>query len=304
MTFLSLSIGQSGSAGHGALWPWRNSTYTIDFAQNDLLVGTTDPFFWFLIPMIGIVCIGVCVVLHYMALALISLLSLFYSWTFGSRIRGEEKKGALVPKSIQVPVFTPTSPRRRLLATGALLFLVSTIIPYQFAYVVACLVQLSTSVRAHYVARESPSFAHINFNNYVHTIFLLMVWNLPINLPTLVVWVRNLAVHWFTPFSSHHNVMLILPFILLVENLSAGRMVPPVTSRLRHLTNILFFATAVYAAIYGVSHAYVLHYLVNSIAAWLVAVHFTADSWAMADIKSLFFEERSSTSDRKLSKNP
>ncbi|KAI0532561.1 PGAP1-like protein-domain-containing protein [Xylaria digitata] len=304
MTFLSLSIGQSGSMNHGAILPWWSSTSTRDFAQNGLLVGTTDPFFWFLIPMIGIVCVSVCVVLHYIALALISLLSILYGWAFSPKVQNEEKKNALSSKSTQGPVFSQHSPRRRLLTTSILLFLVSTVIPYQSAYVVACLVQLCTSVRAHYVARGNPSAAHINFRNYVHTIFLLMVWNLPINLPTLVVWVRNLAIHWFTPFSSHHNVLSILPFILLVENLTAGRMIPPVTSRLRHLTNVLFFATAVYAAVYGVTYAYVLHYLVNLIAAWLVAIHSTADSWAFASIKSLFIEELSNTSDRKQSKEP
>ncbi|KAI8630592.1 GPI inositol-deacylase [Xylariaceae sp. FL1651] len=304
MTFLSLSIGQSGSTGFGDLWPWQNNISTIDFAQNDLLVGTTDPFFWFLIPMIGIVCIGVCVVLNYIALVLISLLSVFYSWTFAPKVQTDDKKGSLASKSTIAPVFTPTSPRRRLLTTGALLFLISTVIPYQLAYVVACLVQLSTSMRAHYVARETPSLTNINFRNYVHTIFILMVCNLPINLPTLVVWVRNLAIHWFTPFSSHHNVLSILPFILLVENLTAGRMVPPVTSRLRHLTNVLFFATAVYAAVYGVSYAYMLHYLVNLIAAWLVAVHSTADSWALTGIKSLFGEETLTPNERKQSKKP
>ncbi|KAI1352245.1 PGAP1-like protein-domain-containing protein [Xylaria sp. FL0043] len=304
MTFLSLSIGQSGSVDHEAIWSWWSRTSTIDLAQNSLLVGTTDPFFWFLIPMIGIVCIGVCVVLHYIALALISLLSILYGWTFGPKLPAEEKKNALAFKSAQGPVFTHYSPRRRLLTTSIVLFLVSTIIPYQSAYVIACLVQLFTNIRAHYVARRKDSLEHTNFKNYVHTIFLLMMWNLPINLPTMVVWVRNLAIRWFTPFSSHHNVLSILPFILLVENLTAGRMIPPVTSRLRHLTNVLFFATAVYAAVYGVSYAYVLHYLVNLIAAWLVAVHSTADSWAIAGIKSLFVEETSTTNSRKQNKKP
>ncbi|KAI0444775.1 PGAP1-like protein-domain-containing protein [Xylaria telfairii] len=304
MTFLSLSMGQSDSTSNGVLWPWSSSTPAIDFAQNDLLVGTTEPFFWFLIPMIGVVCVGVCVVLHYMALALISLLSPFYGWIFSPGIQNDEKKNTPVAKSSQSQVFTHSSPQRRLLTTSAALFLVSTIIPYQSAYVVACLVQLSTSVRAHYVARGNPSLAHINFRNYAHTIFLLMVWNLPINLPTLVVWVRNLAIRWFMPFSSYHNVFSILPFILLVESLAAGRMIPPVTSRLRHLTNILFFATAVYAAVYGVSYAYVLHHLVNVIAAWLVAIHSTTDSWAISGIKSLLFEETGNTSSRKQGKKP
>ncbi|KAI1120885.1 PGAP1-like protein-domain-containing protein [Nemania abortiva] len=304
MTFLSLSIGQSSPTDQVAIWPWPSSISTVDFAQNDLLVGTTDPFFWFLIPLIGIVCVGVCVVMHYIALTLISLLSIFYGWVFAPNIQGEEKKDTLVSKPTQGPVFTHPSPRRRLLTTSILIFLVSTVIPYQSAYVVACVVQLGTNIRAHHVARGNPSLAHINFRNYVHTIFLLMVWNLPINLPTVVVWVRNLAINWFTPFSSHHNVLSILPFILLVENLTAGRMIPPVTSQLRHLTNILFFATAVYAAVYGVSYAYVLHYLVNVIAAWLVAIHSTVDSWAIAGIKSLFVEEISNTNDRKQNKKP
>ncbi|KAI2635049.1 GPI inositol-deacylase [Xylaria nigripes] len=304
LTVLPLSIGQAGSTGYGAVWPWRNITSTIDFAQNDLLVGTTDPFFWFLIPTIGIICVGACVVVHYVVLSLISLLSMVYGWTFGPRVHSEEKKSALASKSIRGPVFMTFSPGRRLLTIGVLLFLVSTAIPYQSAYVIACLVQLSTSVRAHHVAQANSSLAHVNFRNYVHTILLLMMWNLPINVPTMVVWVRNLAINWFTPFSSHHNVLSILPFILLVENLTAGRMIPPITSQLRHLTNLLFLATAMYAAIYGVSYAYMLHNLVNLIAAWLVTVHSTADSWPIAGIKSLLVEETPTTNNRKQSKRP
>ncbi|KAI1344569.1 GPI inositol-deacylase [Xylariaceae sp. FL0016] len=302
MTFLSLSMGQSRSSDYKGLWSWRNNTSAAGFAQNDLLVGTTDPFFWFLIPMIGLICIGACVAFHYMALFLISILSYLYSWTCARAVvQTDEKKRSTSPKRA-LAVFTPSSPRRRLITTGVLLFLVSTFIPYQFAYVVACLIQLSTSVRAHRLARESPSLANTNFTNYVHTIFLLMLWILPINLPTLIVWIRNLTVHWFTPFSSHHNVVSILPFILLVETLTGGKMVPSVTSRLRHVTNILLFTIAVYAAVYGVSYAYMLHYLVNVVAVWLVAVHSTSDSWTLSEIGS-FFEDCSSN-DQKQGKKP
>ncbi|KAI1816445.1 GPI inositol-deacylase [Poronia punctata] len=304
LTFLSLSISQSASPNHEVFSWWRNDTPAIDFAQNDLLVGTTDPFFWFLVPMIGVICVGVCVVMHYVALGLISILSALYGWSFGRHSRNGEKKGTSHSKPVQAPVFSPSTPRRRLFTIFVLLFLVSTVVPYQLAYAVACLVQLGTCVRADYLARCTHSATHANFRNYAQTLFLLMVWNLPISLPTLVVWLRNLALHWFTPFSTHHNVLSILPFMLLVENLAGGRMIPPVAGRLRHLTNILFFTTAVYAAIYGVSHAYVLHYLVNVIAAWLVAIHFTADSWAVTGIKSLLVDEIPSKSDRKLSKNP
>lgn len=59
----------------------------------------------------------------------------------------------------------------------------------------------------------------------------LMLWILPINLPVLIVWVHNLAVHWLTPFSTHHNLLSVLPYILLVEMMSTGHMIPRAISR-------------------------------------------------------------------------
>ena len=113
----------------------------------------------------------------------------------------------------------------------------------------------------------------MNFYNYAHSIVLLMLWVLPINIPVLVVWVHNLAVHWLTPFSSHHNILSIMPFVVLIETLSTGKMVPRIESRTRHLTSALFFSLAMYAAVYGVTYAYLLHYIVNIVCMWLAALH-------------------------------
>lgn len=60
---------------------------------------------------------------------------------------------------------------------------------------------------------------------------MLMLWILPINALVLLVWVHNLMVHWVMPFSSYHNVLSIMPFILLVETLTGGSMIPRVTTR-------------------------------------------------------------------------
>lgn len=130
-----------------------------------------------------------------------------------------------------------------------------------------------TCTRALRHAKESKTGAAHNFFNYTYSILNLMLWVLPINLPVLVVWVHNMAVHWLTPFSSHHNVLSIMPFILLVETLSSGMMVPALRS-FRWATNLLFFALAVYAALYGMTYAYRLHYIANIIALWLVVLHF------------------------------
>ncbi|KXX83419.1 GPI inositol-deacylase [Madurella mycetomatis] len=297
LTFLTFSTSNTTPPGNASFWHWRNgSSSAIDFHQNDLLIGTQDPLFLFLIPLIGVICVGVCTVLHYVTLALTHLLCAAFSLlSFRSGwVRNEDRKKS-------ASAFLSSSPRRRMITTAVLLFLVSTLIPYQFAYLVACLVQLTTTVRAQRIASELRSTANSNFYNYAHSILILMLWILPINLPTLVVWIHNLAVHWLTPFSSHHNVLSIMPFIVLVETLTTGKMVPPVDSRLKHVTGALLFSIAFYAGVYGVSYAYTLHYLVNLVAFWLAILHSTSDSWSLTGLSRLYTGD---AEDRKRGKEP
>lgn len=58
-------------------------------------------------------------------------------------------------------------------------------------------------------------------------------------------------------------------------------------SRWKYVTNILFFFLALYAAIYGVTYAYQLHYLVNFACAWLVAIHFSTSSFSISGITQM-----------------
>jgi GPI inositol-deacylase len=120
-----------------------------------------------------------------------------------------------------------------------------------------------------------------NFYNYSHSLLVLMLWILPINLPVLVVWIRNLALHWLTPFTTHHNILSIVPFILLVETGATGKMVPPMQSQLRYVTFSILLVLAMYAALYGVSFAYTLHQVANIFCAWLVLVLWFTGSWEL-----------------------
>lgn len=244
---------------------------TLGFNQNDLLLGSPDAFFWFLVPLCGLISVGVCVILNYVVLGLLQIfsycLTIFSSSSSYIKVVDSEKEKTPVSS-------TPTTPRRRLINTVVLLALVATVIPYPFAYVVACLVQFATATRALRDAKELRSGPAMNFFNYTHSILILMLWVLPINLPVLVVWIHNLAVHWLTPFSSHHNVLSIMPFILLVETVASGSMVPQL-QKFKWTTNLLFFALAVYSAVYGMTFAYRLHYIANIIALWLVLIHFS-----------------------------
>ncbi|KAJ1333601.1 GPI inositol-deacylase [Microdochium nivale] len=272
LTCLSVSVGHPRTPD-ALLQYLKGYDKTLpNFSQNDLLTGTSNPFFWFLIPMIGVICIGACVVAHYLMLTLVHMFSTMYGY-FVSR-RAPTSEGTPTQQERTLTTSSPAR-QRRLLTIIVLLCLTSTTVPHQFAFVVACLVQLSTNVRAFWHARDTPTMSTTNFSNYAHSIFLLMFWILPINLPTLVVWIRNLAVHWFVPFSAHHNIISVLPFILLVETMTTGSMIPRVTNPLRHGTDAMLFGVSLFAAIYGVSYAYVLHYLVNLIVAWFFVLHVT-----------------------------
>jgi GPI inositol-deacylase len=314
MTFFATAFSTAGSV---TSQPNSNTTM-IDFGKNDLLLGSQDSFFWFLIPLAGLVCIGACVALHYFVL---TLLHLFVG--FGrvvSTIRssppphaalaasptssGDEKDATLhKDKPLIAPLpalnlFNTSTPRRRLINTLLLLGLVATIIPYPFAYVVACLVQLATTTRAlsHYYTISSSAhtrpLAAANFFNYTYAVLILMLWVLPLNLPVLVVWVHNLAVPYWSAFGSHHNILAIAPFIVLVETLAGGVMVPRLrlgkkgASKVkskggvvlgggygRIVTNVGFFGLAVYAAVYGMTWAYRLHWIACVVAGWLSFVH-------------------------------
>ncbi|KAJ6164412.1 hypothetical protein N7470_003084 [Penicillium chermesinum] len=277
---------------------WRgNSTETpIDFTKNDLLLGSQDAFFWFLVPIFGVISVGSCVLVNYAALLLVNILSWVYGafHTRSGYIRHEDRGG--------LPIFSAPTPRRRVINTVILLILVSTIIPYQFAYMVACIVQLATCVRAQWHVKETRSAPHLNFGNYAHSILNLMLWILPINVLVLLVWAHNLVVHWFMPFSSHHNVLSIMPFLVLVETMTSGAMIPRITTRFvlidtrtavrmpvptlirffrfKHVTSMIFFAIAIYSAVYGVTYAYLLHHLANLLAAWFVGIYLVGNNFS------------------------
>jgi GPI inositol-deacylase len=300
MTLFATSVAQSASSVFRHNQMANSTEAVVDYSRNDLFLGSSDTFFWFLVPLTSLVSVGACIVVNYVVLVITYPLSIVYSFstTKYGYIKHSETRKAISTN------FAPSTPRRRAINTAVLLLLVAFVIPYQFAFVVACIVQLATSTRALRYAREIGSATQINFSNYTHSIFMLMLSVLPINVPVLVVWIHNLAVHWLTPFSSHHNILSIMPLVLLVETLTSGAMIPRITTKVSYMTNVIFFGLAVFTAMYGVTYAYMLHQLVNLVALWLVIVHFAYpggpcfsdlkglldgedDSDALADVKKI-----------------
>ncbi|KAK3709381.1 GPI inositol deacylase [Vermiconidia calcicola] len=278
LTFLCVALSKATRGPWSRHWlsASTGTTYqSIDFTMNDLLLGTSDPFFWFLVPLFGLISVGICIAVNYVALILTNMLEFGYTRLRGCITRTDDSRRL-------ASSFANSTTQQRLYTTGILLLLVATVIPYQFAYLVLCLVQIATCIRALRTTRDAASGQNYNLCNYTHATLLLMLWILPLNLPVLTVWMHNLSVHWLTSFSTHHNLLCILPIIMLVETQSMGNMVPRVTSRIRFLTNTLMFALALYAAIYGVTYAYRLHYLVNALCAWLFFIHLSSSNGSLS----------------------
>ena len=58
--------------------------------------------------------------------------------------------------------------------------------------------------------------------------------------------------------------------------------------RIRFLTNILLFVLSLYAAVYGVTYAYLLHHIVNIICAWLLVIHLSIRGVSLFTIDRYF----------------
>jgi hypothetical protein len=129
----------------------------MQFAKNDMLVGLQDPFFWFLAPLSALIAVGIVVVLNYLIMIILNIGVAIYSVfdRFSSRSNHERRHTGSI-------AFSTSSPRRRIIVTGFLLLFVATIVPYQFAYMVACIIQLFTCIRALKFAKDNVS-VHASF---------------------------------------------------------------------------------------------------------------------------------------------
>jgi glycosylphosphatidylinositol deacylase len=127
-----------------------SSAASMEFAKNDMLIGLRDPFFWFLAPLFALVSVGITVVINYLCMIIVHAATTVYS-VFDPRPRWESHERRRLANG----PFSPSSPRRRIIVTSFLLLFVATIFPYQFAYMVACIVQLFTCIRALKYAKEN-----------------------------------------------------------------------------------------------------------------------------------------------------
>ncbi|RLV94333.1 GPI inositol-deacylase [Spathaspora sp. JA1] len=214
-----------------------------DFKLNSFYLGLNEGF-----TLVGIVL--------YLIANFVIILTYFLIWIIGTSVHFIVTKAASTrtntekkeKKEIQ------KSPNyRRVVSTLVLIGLMSSYFPYQLGYVICCIIQTINVIKDW----KQPRL------NYQISILLLMLWILPINIPIVVVYIHNLSVNWKTPFSSHHNLLSIIPIVILVQ-LNSYLKLPKVNNKLINTVLIWYLAYfGFYCVIYGGRHTYWLHHLFN-----------------------------------------
>lgn len=229
-------------------------------------LGLNGTHLWFLGPVSLVIATGIVVVLHWLLQVL--TLAVFQCY----HVLG------LAPIAPESPFSV-----RRIVTISFLLLLVFKVVPHQFAFMVAVLVMVMGAGKARVGrvvrvegAKEGKSSSSddgkpsivvdCNLVNYTHSLLLLLVLLLPMNAPTLVVWLHNMANKWHTPLESHHEVSAILPILLLVLTASRGIMIRLPQSQKAVFATFAFLAYfALFVLFHGVVHSYRLHLLTNGL---------------------------------------
>lgn len=78
LTVLGISLAASSTTKSTGWSNWgTNATeLAVDYTKNDLLLGSQDPFFWFLGPMFGLLSASFCLMVNYATLVVVCLLQM------------------------------------------------------------------------------------------------------------------------------------------------------------------------------------------------------------------------------------
>ncbi|KAG0228491.1 GPI inositol deacylase [Mortierella sp. GBA43] len=202
----------------------RSESWFSSFRLEDVLLGGNDLFFWFLAPLFFQISIGIVIFIWVMLNGLVR--STAATLAFASKRGGRYAIGRAIGNMLSR---RSRGLQRRVITTIILFIMVATFVPYQFAFVVAVLVHIVSCVRSLHLAQATTSSqaqAAWDRHHYLMSIFVMFFLLLPCTLPVLMVWIRNLSVQWYEPFSSDHRLDYIAPFIFFVEAVTDGAMVP------------------------------------------------------------------------------
>ncbi|KAG0214875.1 GPI inositol deacylase [Mortierella sp. NVP41] len=264
----------------------RSNSLFSGIRLEDALLGSNDTFFWFLAPAFFQMAIGIVVLIWIILNGLVRSTAAVLTFVSkrGTRyVIGKAIGNMLSKRSRGV--------RRRVITTIVLFIMVATFVPYQFAFVVAVLVHIVSCVRSLLVAQASSTSkaqAAWDRHHFLMSIFVMFFLLLPCTLPVLMVWIRNLSVQWYEPFSSDHRLDYIAPFIFFVEAVTDGAMVPRTPEKgYAAVTMGLLNYMIVFLIMYGVRYSWQIYFMSRIWILWILLLQLKDKEFAQGVTKAI-----------------
>ncbi|KTW30237.1 hypothetical protein T552_00715 [Pneumocystis carinii B80] len=251
---------------------WAKDAWKL-WSINNLFFGYRDSLFWLLGPLFVTISLGFTIIFTQLTHFLISFTATLYNLLqkHFTKARYRKKRHFFYSFNFSLKL------KQRLIAILSLLSLVAVMVPYQFAYFLACIIQFFTCIKTYLNIQKmgfEKALHYKNFKNYVYSVLILMLMHLPFNIPVLVVWVKKISANWRIPFSSHHNIFSILPIITLVEFLANEKMIMRAEPKMAKALDIILLTFSFFLIVYGLYYTYFLHHLVNIFSFFLSILHF------------------------------
>jgi glycosylphosphatidylinositol deacylase len=227
--------------------------------RNQFFLGLENGHLWMLGPILIVVSTGLCQLTYFLVAVLVHILAVLVGiveMLFGKRVL--PSMGSVLLALVLASTFL--------------------LVPYQLAFVVVCIIQLFSTARNK--ANDDTTYddnepkPSRNLYNFSMSILMVMVWLLPINVPTLMVWAHNMSLQWVMPIHPYGNVLSIAPIILIAEKIASGKMIPRMTRSIQKLfTTVMLFYIAIYCLVFGMLRSFWLHGLFNLFSVWLLAAY-------------------------------
>ncbi|EMR10828.1 hypothetical protein PNEG_00974 [Pneumocystis murina B123] len=251
---------------------WVKDTWKL-WNINKLFFGYRDSLFLFLGPLFITISLGFTIIFTQITYFLISFIAILCNLLQKRfiKIRYRKKRHFFCSFNFSLKF------KQRLIAILSLLSLVAVMVPYQFAYLLACVIQFFTCIKTYLNIQKmglEKALHYKNFRNYVYSVLILMLLHLPFNIPVLIVWAKKISTNWIIPFSSHHNIFSVLPIITLVEFLANEKMIMQAEPKMAKALDIILLIFSVFLTVYGFYYTYFLHHLVNILSFFLSILHF------------------------------
>ncbi|EGG05789.1 uncharacterized protein MELLADRAFT_87688 [Melampsora larici-populina 98AG31] len=189
----------------------------------------------------------------------------------------------------QVPV--PSSPSRvsiQTIVTATLVLFTTFMAPYQFAFLVISLVHLFQTLWSLGVAktneiRQIRSIESWNKFHYYFTTLFLMICLVPGNVMVITVWVKNLSIGWYKPFSSDRKIYFVIGYLLWFHRTwsssgSLGMLPRSKKSLLLKFAMWLSLGTGLFSILYGIRYTFQIFDLLNLVFLCLALSHYTGVS--------------------------